>query len=581
MGIVLTSLLVLVFSGTIGSRFLSALIYPIEIEETEKRGGNFLVVRSFVDGLEEPGAVIGQQSGIGNLNSFPTSGAGGATPYEIRGEDLPLHEKWPEMKNIVLQAPPSHGGGYFVGWSGCDVTDKEKKENWSEPEPPNSRGRRCQVSVTDNQIRKIEAHYMTPNEELPLQIFSISENMIDGELPDSWIDVEPELVYKASYLDLEGEIPGNIGNLSVANSLQLNLGYNTEMEGPIPDDTDNLGSIDYLGLYAMGLEGEIPEDLGSSLSPIYFLAYQNVLGQDSGLDDDIPESLGEMGSRPARFELHENELKGEVPYELHKLSGLEPPELRLYDNRLEETEDDLILDSNWEGVNFNTNDFSTSDAMDTLEDAARRDGTYIDFCNNPADGGRVRYDLEGGCVSTDIHDEVNEAVEAGWDVYIRIELEQWYDWYDGCSSANCSRSYDEGGECESASPSGCTVLNPSGYKQYCHGDAMCVRIEDPIESCDDITPNSEGLPEEVIHASRCPGCEYYTHPECEPECIMHGVCTCTTDTLWCETTYPYSGRDEKGRTSENPFRSTDCAQVQRLYNPYPFSPTPEADKCSL
>ncbi len=554
--LILASLVVLFLFGTVGNEFLAALLYPIEVEETELRPGNVLVVESFVDGEETPGAQINQVP-YGNLNSNPESGLGGSTSYERRGEHFSKHDEWPEIKNIVLRAQQLHGGGYFVGWSGCDATDDGQQKTWEEPV---TEGLHCQISITDSQIRKVEAHYARPNEELDLQIFSISKNPLGGTLNDSWLNTRPELIYKASYIELDNtRIPDSIGELSVADELQLNLGGNQNIYGQIPEETDNLGEIDYLGLYKGSLDEEIPENLGLTLRPIYFLAYMNQL------PGEIPENLGEMGSRPGRFELHDNRLEGEVPHNLYKLTGLEPREMRLYINQLESTEDDLIYDSNWEGVNFNTNVFSTPEAMDTLDDASRRSGTYIDFCNNPADGGRVRYDLEGNCVDADIRDEVNAAVEAGWDVYIRIELEQLYDWYDGCSSANCSENYDDDGECESASRSGCNVRNPAGYKQYCHGDAECVRIEEPIESCDDIEASSEGLPEKVIHASRCPGCEYYTHPQCEPDCEFEGECECGVDTLRCEESYPRTERDEKGRDSEEPPRSTDCMDVQKIY----------------
>ena len=546
--------LALIFFGTGGYEFLTALVYPIEIEEEELRPGNVLVVESFVDGVETPGAAIGEVPNYGNLNSFPTSGLSGTTPYEVYGEGLIKHPEWPEMKNIVLRAPRVHGGGYFSGWSGCDATDDLQQEVWEEPV---TEGELCQVSVTDSQIRKVEAHYKKPNEELGLQIFSISKNPLGGQLNDSWLNTHPELIYKASYIDVDGPIPDSIGDLSVAGSLQLNLGGNP-LGGEIPEQTGNLGSIDYLGLYKAELEGEIPEELGN-LRPIYFLAYMNEL------EGEIPEELGDMGSRPARFEIHDNYLTGIIPSELNQLTGLEPNEMRFYKNMLEGAEEGLISDSNWEGVNFNTNEIDQSEAENILEDAAERSGTYIDLCANQAIGGSVEYEINGDCTNTNIIDEVNEAVEMGWDVYIPIELYQNYRWWV-CSSASCNCSYDEDGICGICDARGCQPTQVSGQKPFCGGRAECVRIEEPINSCEDIIPNSEGLPYHVFHASHCPGCSYWIHPDCEPICEHTGTCSCTTDTLGCEQTGTVSGsRDSLPNHNINPSKSEGCFDVHRTY----------------
>lgn len=556
--IILLSLVVLTFWGVNKSEFLAALIYPIEVKKEELRPGNVLIVESFVDGRKVNGANITQVPDYGNLNSNPSSGMGESTNYEKIGENLPKHKEWPEIKNIVLKAPNTHGGGYFSGWSGCDATNNLQQEIWKEPV---TEGNLCQVSVTDSQIRKIEAHYTLPNEKLGLQIFSISNNPLRGTLNDSWLNTKPDLIYKASYIELDNtQIPDTIGQLSVADKLQLNLGGNKNIDGQIPEETDNLGSIDYLGLYKGNLDKEIPDTLGNSLSPIYFLAYMNEL------PGKIPESLGNMGARPARFELHDNQLEGEVPYNLRKLTGLEPKELRLYNNKLTSTESNLIQDSNWMGVNFNSNQFSTTDAMSTLYDAASRGGTYIDFCKNPANGGNVEYNIDGSCNNTNIEDAVNKAAEAGWDVYIKIKLYQDYKWWE-CSNARCDEVNDpDTGDCIDAESTGCQPTVVSGQKPFCDGNAVCVRIKGPINSCEDIIPNSVGLPYHVYHASHCPGCDYWTHLDCKPICDLNGICTCSTNTLSCRQIGTVNGsRDSLPKDNIEPFRSTGCFDVHTTY----------------
>lgn len=488
-------------------------------------------------------------------------------PEDIRGsissgEVIDFDE---EMKDIILEAP----SGNFVGWSGCDA-DTEN---------------RCQVSVTDHQKRKVEAHYSNPEPRTDqLQLFSVSNNPIGGSLSEDWVNANPELAYKAAYIDLEGEIPSTVGNLNP--NLQLTLGGN-KLGGVIPPEIGNLTATDYIGLQKNELGGLIPPEIGN-LSPIYFLAYMNEL------EGEIPPSIGNMGPRVQRLELHDNRLKGEVPVGLLGVGTLTPNELRLYNNRLTRTEPGFMTSAPWFGVNFNGNLFNTSAAMEALEDASNNPGTYIDFCNNPASGGAVTYNLEGEMVDVNLHDPLNEALDAGWDVYIPLALLQefkvWSQYRPGgpppcdgspsCETRTRTKTDEDGNEYEEeycANTSTCGPQTQTDYDTPPIGDVPCARLEggDRIETPEEMKDNNEGVPDHLEHVYYYDSCEWWATPgdDCKPVCELDpGSCGSPSG---CPHRGGYSceweGEEEYDYSSPTgPYDSSDsissgCMDVRKTY----------------
>ena len=469
-----------------------------------------------------------------------------------------------DIKNIILEAPSSN----FVGWSGCDADTRTT----------------CQVSVTDYQKRKVEAHYSNPEPRDSLQLFSVSNNPLGGQLTDDWTNVNPELVYKAAYTNLSGSIPSTIDDLNP--DLQLTLGGNN-LSGPLPPEIEGLSRTDYIGLQKNQLEGEIPSTIGE-LSPIYLLAYKNQL------EGEIPSTIGDMGSRVERLELHENQLEGEIPASLgSEIVDLTPSELRLYDNNLERAEPGLISDSLINGFNFHNNNFNRRYSMRVLEDAASRGGTYIDFCNNPTDGGTIYYDIEGKIRSTDIRDEVNAALEAGWDIYIPIELRQDYYVYGAhrpcgptcqddstCPSVEVCETDDDGEEecwIECDPRSRCYPPTCGGTDEPPPGSVDCARLTDPIYSPTDVNPNSDGIPaaddlQGLRHVYHYNSCDWWIGPgdECEPVCIHEKFsCNspdgCGVEESICEHQGEWEYVEEFGDPSyDQPSRGT-CPSVKTTY----------------
>lgn len=432
--------------------------------------------------------------------------AGGTTPYLIESDE--------DMKNIILEAP----GTDFVGWSGCDADT----------------GTRCQVSVTDHQIRKVEAHYSNPEPRLPLQLWSVSNNEIQGFLPGHlWNVTNPRVGFKAANNRIEGGIPPSIDSLA---ALQLNLGRN-RLEDEIPFQIGYMPAIQYLGLYKNILEDEIPITMGELTTLRYLLLYDNLL------EDEIPWQLGNLRLL-VRFELHDNLLEGEVPHQITNISGLIPSELRLYNNLLEEVETGFMKKAPWDGINFHNNRFSSGAILDALDEAAQNSGEYIDFCgNNPVVN--ANYSVDGQSCSLNVPQEVNDAAEAWDEIYVDVQLTQDTVYYTGECSGGCSGEvntrdgdcikYDEGGLGEEGNCLEYEEIEYCSYSSECDpdtemgneppenfSDPYCIMLEESWEGwrCED----TDYIPDEVDHRAEENDCDTYTHPECRPVCESGG-CT--------------------------------------------------------
>ncbi len=511
---------------------LKALIYPPEEIDYDSSGdshGNTLKVVGFRDGVEDSVNITQTDDyESDNFTSIPNSDMGGSTPYSITKKE--------DIKNVVLRAP----GGYK--WSGCDAI----------------RGSECQISVSDNQIRKIEIHSSTSEDGLPLQLWNISNNTnFTGPISEEIFDtINPQIAFKAANIsNLGGGVP-DVDNL---NSKQLNLGGNN-IGGNIPDEITNLTQLEYLGLYNNRLTGNIPEDIGDMSSLKYLLLYNNQL---TGSINEIDwESLSGL----QRLELHNNQLSGEIPKSLKNIN-LTPSELRLYNNNFSAIEDGLIEEAPWSGINLSNNNLSQSVINSALREAADNSGSYLDFCGNPVDGGTIYYGLDGEMTSTNIREAVNDAAEEWGAIYIPIRLEQryqvWGGWrgYSACVAQHpCNVSeiererniYDEEGNVkdtetyiEKICGGGTSCNRPyyDGRDTPPGGDVACAKITDKIESPEDIIEEShaEGIPEELKDVSYYEDCTWATHPEggkeCEPdpsscEVIEDGECSGDPDNCY-------------------------------------------------
>jgi Leucine-rich repeat (LRR) protein len=134
--------------------------------------------------------------------------------------------------------------------------------------------------------------------------------------PCTWygVDCNPGLVYLSLYANgLSGSIPTEIGDLT--NLTVLGLRQNSGLSGPIPEEIGSLTSLTSLTLDGNGLTGQIPRSLGNLTSLVtLFLDGNDLVGP-------VPEELGAL-TEVTRLWLNDNGLSGAIPTDVINLPNL-------------------------------------------------------------------------------------------------------------------------------------------------------------------------------------------------------------------------------------------------------------------
>ncbi len=209
---------------------------------------------------------------------------------------------------------------------------------------------------------------------------------------------------------LNGEIPPELGNLA---NLQ-HLSIEGQLSGVIPPELGNLASLQQMNLQSNQLCGEIPPGLGnlSNLNWLFLSGNQ--------LSGEIPAELGNLSNLRSLF-LNENQLSGQIPPELGNLSNL---------NRLSLSENQLSGQIPPELENLMP---TLEGRFTTVLDSWMVEGTDIDLSHNQFSGCVSDYvsDFYGGwnsglpvCTPPD-HAGDTETLVALYDTWGRPHLENW------------------------------------------------------------------------------------------------------------------------------------------------------------
>ncbi|XP_010433203.1 PREDICTED: piriformospora indica-insensitive protein 2-like [Camelina sativa] len=163
-----------------------------------------------------------------------------------------------------------------------------------------------------------------------LKVLDFSHNFLNGDAPDSIGDLTELLKLDLSFNEFTGEIPSGVGKLKKL--VFLDLSYNrfgnfgvplflaemprlreihlsgNKLGGVIPEIWKNLKGLSGIGFSRMGLQGNIPASMASSLKNLCFIALDN-----NNLDGEIPEEFGRL-EFVGEINLENNNLVGKAPF---------------------------------------------------------------------------------------------------------------------------------------------------------------------------------------------------------------------------------------------------------------------------
>ncbi|KAI7729360.1 hypothetical protein M8C21_018507 [Ambrosia artemisiifolia] len=176
----------------------------------------------------------------------------------------------------------------------------------------------------------LDASYNSFTGEIPpsigdsssLQFVDFTSNYFSGNLPDSLTNLTELKVFLAPFNPLAGPLPEQIGHLK---NLQIFRISSTSLSGKIPDSVGDLVSIESIDLSNNSLTGIIPVSIGRLKGLQYLWLY------DNNLSGEIPDVFGNLTSL-THVDVSQNNLTGKLPV---SLAGLQLVSLNVNDNYLE------------------------------------------------------------------------------------------------------------------------------------------------------------------------------------------------------------------------------------------------------
>ncbi|KAH7662934.1 Non-specific serine/threonine protein kinase protein, partial [Dioscorea alata] len=169
-----------------------------------------------------------------------------------------------------------------------------------------------------------------------LIVIDLSGNLLSGELPECWADLGGLFALNLANNRLTGEIPSSVGTLSWLRALHLN---DNSFHGQLPTALKSCTSLITFDVGDNKLSGEIPTWIGESLPYLRILRLRSNM-----FDGSIPPQLSLLTSLQI-LDLAGNKLSGNIPSSLGHISAMaqtHKPEERMME-ALQGYGDSLVL----------------------------------------------------------------------------------------------------------------------------------------------------------------------------------------------------------------------------------------------
>ncbi|XVF28989.1 hypothetical protein REPUB_Repub15cG0080900 [Reevesia pubescens] len=151
-----------------------------------------------------------------------------------------------------------------------------------------------------------------------LIVLELSKNTLSGNIPNCWRDHQDIEVLDLSSNNLSGVIPSSIGHLDSLRWLVLS---NNKLNGELPLALKNCSSLKFLDLGENALSGNVPKWIGDS-----FLFLGVLRLRKNKFNGSIPSQLCQLSIRLQILDLAENNLKGRIPLCFGNLTSMALPE---------------------------------------------------------------------------------------------------------------------------------------------------------------------------------------------------------------------------------------------------------------
>ncbi|MBA0771181.1 hypothetical protein Gotri_019691, partial [Gossypium trilobum] len=152
-----------------------------------------------------------------------------------------------------------------------------------------------------------------------MEVLFIDKNLLTGEIPDCWNQLERLTFLNLGNNNLTGKIPPSLGRTGLD---WLNL-RNNSMFGELPSTLQNLTNLSILDLSENHFSGNIPTWIGDKLSTLMILSLRS-----NNFDGQIPHKICDL-QYLQNLDLSRNNILGAIPKCFSNLSAMAH---RSYDN---------------------------------------------------------------------------------------------------------------------------------------------------------------------------------------------------------------------------------------------------------
>ncbi|KAL2628458.1 hypothetical protein AAZV13_07G232800 [Glycine max] len=143
-------------------------------------------------------------------------------------------------------------------------------------------------------------------------------NWVGSDPCDDWVGIKCKNSHITSITlsstGLAGQLSGDIGSLSELETLDLS--YNKDLTGPLPESIGELKKLATLILVGCSFKGPIPDSIGN-MQELLFLSLNS-----NSFSGPIPHSIGNL-SKLYWLDLADNQLQGNIPVSSGDISGLD------------------------------------------------------------------------------------------------------------------------------------------------------------------------------------------------------------------------------------------------------------------
>ncbi|KAL5568007.1 hypothetical protein UlMin_024582 [Ulmus minor] len=146
-----------------------------------------------------------------------------------------------------------------------------------------------------------------------LQALDLSKNQLYGEIPDCWRDTHWLGLINLAFNRLSGHIPSSFGQIDFLISLHLN---ENALSGELPSTLQNSIYLEVLDVGENKITGNIPTWIGERLSPLRILRLRN-----NTFSGSIPSQLCKLSALQI-MDLAQNNLTGRIPRCFSKLTSM-------------------------------------------------------------------------------------------------------------------------------------------------------------------------------------------------------------------------------------------------------------------